>query len=44
MMEESARISRGSILDLKELDARNYDALIIPGGSGVAKNLCDFAL
>lgn len=40
---ESARIARGHIKDLKTYDPNNYDALIIPGGFGVAKNLCDFA-
>ena len=28
---------------LSELDASEFDALILPGGFGVAKNLCDFA-
>jgi len=42
-MQESARISRGNILDISTLDARNYDALVIPGGFGAAKNLSDFA-
>ena len=42
-MQESARISRGNVLDITTLDARNYDALVIPGGFGVAKNLSDFA-
>lgn len=41
---ESARIARGEIRDLKEFDAAEFDALILPGGFGVAKNLCDFAL
>jgi enhancing lycopene biosynthesis protein 2 len=40
---ESARIARGKIKDLKDYDANNYDALIIPGGFGAAKNLCNFA-
>ena len=41
-MEESARISRGNCKDLKTLSAANYDALVIPGGFGAAKNLSDF--
>lgn len=41
---ESARIARGKIQKLSELDSSQYDALIIPGGFGAAKNLCDFAL
>ncbi len=32
------------ILDLKELNVGDYDALVLPGGFGAAKNLCDFAL
>lgn len=40
---ESARIARGKISDLSTFDANNYDALIFPGGFGVAKNLCTFA-
>jgi len=41
---EAARIARGNIKDIVELETSNFDALIIPGGFGVAKNLCDFAL
>lgn len=41
---ESARIARGNIQDLKNFSAADYDALIIPGGFGVAKNLCDYAI
>lgn len=40
---ESARISRGNCKSLKELDEKKFDALIIPGGFGVAKNLSNFA-
>ena len=40
---ESARISRGDIKNLKEFDAEDYDALILPGGFGAAKNLSTFA-
>ena len=40
---ESARISRGNIKALSELNMEQYDALIFPGGFGVAKNLCSFA-
>lgn len=42
VMEESARIARGNVRDLALLKADNYDALIIPGGFGAAKNLSDF--
>ena len=41
---EAARLARGDVLDLATADASDYDALIIPGGFGAAKNLCDFAV
>ena len=41
-MEESARISRGNCKDLNTLKATDFDALLIPGGFGAAKNLSDF--
>lgn len=41
---EAARIARGDIRDLKEYAASDYDAIVFPGGFGVAKNLCTFAL
>src|SRR5699024_9595440 len=44
VLVESARVARGEVLDLAEANATDYDALIVPGGFGVAKNLCDFAL
>lgn len=40
---EAARIARGNILDLKSVSMNDFDALAIPGGFGVAKNLCTFA-
>ena len=40
---ESARIARGNIQPLNKLDARDFDALLFPGGFGVAKNLCSYA-
>ncbi len=40
---EAARIARGNIKPLTEYDAKDYDAIIFPGGFGVAKNLCSFA-
>ncbi len=43
VLVESARIARGKANDLSEFKADNYDALIFPGGFGVAKNLSDFA-
>ena len=44
VLQESARIARGKIRDLKEFNSSEVDALVIPGGMGAAKNLCDFAL
>eukprot|EP01029_Cantina_marsupialis_P010655 TRINITY_DN241_c0_g3_i2.p1 TRINITY_DN241_c0_g3~~TRINITY_DN241_c0_g3_i2.p1 ORF type:complete len:237 (-),score=85.41 TRINITY_DN241_c0_g3_i2:265-975(-) len=44
VMVESARITRGDITDLKELAAKDFDAVIIPGGFGAAKNLSTFAV
>jgi len=40
---EAARVARGKISDLANFDPNSYDALIFPGGFGVAKNLCSFA-
>lgn len=40
---ESARIARGDIHDLAKVSMKDYDALILPGGFGAAKNLCTFA-
>ena len=40
---ESARIARGKIKDLNTFSAKEFDAIIFPGGFGVAKNLCSFA-
>jgi len=44
VLVESARIARGDIKDIKDVSADEIDALIIPGGFGAAKNLCDFAV
>lgn len=44
VLVESARIARGDVEDLCELRVQDYDALIVPGGFGAAKNLCNFAL
>ncbi len=43
MLVEAARICRGAIKDVRELEVTAFDALILPGGFGVAKNLSDFA-
>jgi len=43
VLTEAARIARGNIKSLAEYKASDFDALIFPGGFGVAKNLCSFA-
>lgn len=43
VLEEAARIARGDISDIAKIKTADIDALIIPGGFGAAKNLCDFA-
>lgn len=44
VLVESARLARGEIIDLTTANPADYDALIIPGGFGAAKNLSDFAV
>ncbi len=44
VLVESARIARGAISDLSELQTSNFDALLIPGGFGAAKNLNQWAI
>lgn len=41
---ESARIARGNIKSLKDMKVDDFDALMIPGGFGAAKNLNKWAL
>jgi enhancing lycopene biosynthesis protein 2 len=43
VLVEAARIARGKIKSLKEFNPDLFDAIIFPGGFGVAKNLCTFA-
>lgn len=43
MLEESARIARGDVLNLEQININDYDALIIPGGNGIAANLFTLA-
>jgi len=40
---EAARIASGNIKPLSEYDPKDYDALMFPGGFGVAKNFSTFA-
>ncbi|XHF30845.1 isoprenoid biosynthesis glyoxalase ElbB [Pseudomonas chlororaphis] len=44
VLVESARIARGNVKDLREADVEDFDALIVPGGFGAAKNLSNFAI
>ncbi|MGF6111027.1 isoprenoid biosynthesis glyoxalase ElbB [Pseudomonas sp. ADAK2] len=44
VLVESARIARGKIKDLREASVEDFDALIVPGGFGAAKNLSNFAV
>lgn len=40
---EAARIARGQIKPLSEFDADAFDAILLPGGFGAAKNLSSLA-
>ncbi|WP_443696633.1 isoprenoid biosynthesis glyoxalase ElbB [Pseudomonas sp.] len=44
VLVESARIARGEVKDIAEANAEDFDALIVPGGFGAAKNLSNFAI
>ena len=44
VLVEAARIARGNIKDLASAEVDAFDALIVPGGFGAAKNLCNFAV
>lgn len=44
VLVEAARIARGNIKPLTAARAVDFDALLVPGGFGAAKNLCDFAV
>jgi enhancing lycopene biosynthesis protein 2 len=44
VLVESARIARGDCEDISELRVQDFDALIVPGGFGAAKNLCSFGI
>ncbi|NIF17196.1 isoprenoid biosynthesis glyoxalase ElbB [Pantoea sp. Cy-639] len=43
VLVESARIARGEVKDIREAKVEDFDALIVPGGFGAAKNLSNFA-
>jgi enhancing lycopene biosynthesis protein 2 len=44
VLVEAARIARGNIKDLAQANVEEFDALVVPGGFGAAKNLSDFAV
>ncbi|MDE1920667.1 MAG: isoprenoid biosynthesis glyoxalase ElbB [Candidatus Omnitrophica bacterium] len=41
---EAARIARSKIKPLSDFAQKDFDILVLPGGSGVAYNLCTFAV
>lgn len=43
VLAEAARIARSDVRALSGLDVRDFDALVLPGGYGVAKNLSSLA-
>jgi enhancing lycopene biosynthesis protein 2 len=44
VLVEAARIARGNIRDITQARAEDFDALLVPGGFGAAKNLSNFAV
>ncbi|MBU2891712.1 isoprenoid biosynthesis glyoxalase ElbB [Colwellia sp. D2M02] len=44
VLVESSRLCRGDVEDIIELREQDFDALIVPGGFGAAKNLSNFAI
>lgn len=44
VLVEAARLARGHIKPVTEARVADFDALVIPGGFGAAKNLCNFAV
>ena len=43
VLVESARIARGNVKDIATVSAEDFDAVILPGGFGAAKNLSTYA-
>lgn len=43
VLVESARIARGNIKPLNELNVKNFECIVFPGGLGAITNWCDFA-
>ena len=44
ILVESARIARGEIVDVASVSGHQLDALIFPGGTGMAKNIFDYSM
>lgn len=44
VLVESARIARGNVKPLADLNVEDFSAILLPGGFGAAKNLCTFAI
>tara|TARA_Y100001970_G_C14208733_1_gene845641 strand:- start:1114 stop:1776 length:663 start_codon:yes stop_codon:yes gene_type:complete len=44
ILVESARIARGDIVDVASISGHQLDALIFPGGTGMAKNIFDYTM
>lgn len=44
VLVEAARLARGEIKSLNEAKVEDFDALLVPGGFGAAKNLSSFAV
>ena len=44
ILSEAARIARGNILPIRSINNNDLDALIFPGGTGMAKNIFNYAI
>ena len=44
ILVESARIARGKVVDVTSVSGHQLDALIFPGGTGMAKNIFDYSM
>ena len=44
ILVESARIARGKVVDVATISGQQLDALIFPGGTGMAKNIFDYSM
>lgn len=44
ILVEASRIARGNIVPVNTINVDEFDALIFPGGTGMAKNIFDYAM